>query len=79
MCDEITIAGESVSTNVANTIPPNVTSTISMDSDDKKLRYKMVCYKMVCILLVMKLLFKTAIIFYHYAKQRSKQLKVLLY
>ena len=35
---------ESVSTNVTNTILTNATSTMSIKSDDKEVRYKMYCY-----------------------------------
>ena len=40
MCDENIIATDSVSTNVTNTVPTNVTSAISINYDDKKIRYK---------------------------------------
>ena len=36
MCNEIIHAADSVSENVINTIPTNVISTISINSDDKK-------------------------------------------
>ena len=40
VCDENIIATDSVSTNVTNTVPTNVTSAISINYDDKKIRYK---------------------------------------
>ena len=40
LCDENIIATDSVSTNVTNTVPTNVTSAISINYDDKKIRYK---------------------------------------
>ena len=39
-CDEITSARNSVSTNVTNTALTNVTSSVSINSDDKKVRFK---------------------------------------
>ena len=49
VCDEIINATDSVSTNVINTIPTNITNTISknvtsiasINSDDKKVTYKL--------------------------------------
>ena len=40
VCNENIIATDSVSTNVTNTVPANVTSAISINYDDKKIRYK---------------------------------------
>ena len=40
VCDELI----SVSTNVTNTILTNVTSIVSIKSDDKEVIYKMGCY-----------------------------------
>ena len=40
VCDENIIATDSLSTNVTNTVPTNVTSAISINYDDKKIRYK---------------------------------------
>ena len=73
MCDEIISVTGSVSPNVASTISTNVTCTKSINSDDKKLRYKMNSYILHKFLIVIKLLFMITIIFYHYAKHRSKQ------
>ena len=39
-CDEITSARNGVSTNVTNTALTNVTSIVSINSDDKKVRFK---------------------------------------
>ena len=36
VCDKIISVWESASTNVTNTVPANVTSTVSINSDDKK-------------------------------------------
>ena len=51
-CDKIINDTGSVSTNVTNTIPTNmtntiltnVTNTVSINSNDKKVEYKMDCY-----------------------------------
>ena len=42
--DEIINATDSVSTNATKIIPTNATNTVSINSDDKKIRYKMDCY-----------------------------------
>ena len=60
---------------MANAILTNVTSTVSTNSDDMKVRYKMDCYIFNTVLLVIILLFTIAISWYHYAKHRSKQYK----
>ena len=44
MCDKIISVTGSVSPNVANTISANVTCAKSINSDHKKLRYKMNSY-----------------------------------
>ena len=62
-----------VSTNVANTISSNVTSTVSINSDEKKVRYKINCYILHMLLLATILLFIIVIICYHYTKHSSKQ------
>ena len=46
---------------------------MSMNSDNKKVRYKMDCYILHLILVVIILLFIIAFICYHYEKYRSKQ------
>ena len=51
---------DSISTNMIKTMSTNVTSTVSITSDDKKLRYKRNCYILNTVL----------IICYHYAKQK---------
>ena len=74
MCDEIinvtdsvsTIVRNSISTNVTSTMPTSIVSTVSINSDDKRLRYKMDCYILCTLLLVAILLFIIAIICYHY-------------
>ena len=43
-CDEVINFRDSVSTNVTNTISKNVTVTVPINSDDKKVRYKMDYY-----------------------------------
>ena len=73
VCDKITSVTGSVSSNVANTISTNVTCTKSINSDDKKLRYKMNSYILHKFLILIKLLFMITIIFYHYWKHRSKR------
>ena len=61
MCDKIITDADSVSTYV----PENVTSTASINSDDKKVRYKMDCYILHTVFLLVILLFIIAIICYH--------------
>ena len=65
VCDEIINVTDSVSTNVM--------STVSINADDKKVRYKMNGYVFHMFFLVDILLFMIAIIFYRYTKHRSKQ------
>ena len=60
LCDEIMYATDSVSTNVTN--------TVSINSDDSKVRYKMDCYIFHNFLLVIILLIIIALIWYHYTK-----------
>ena len=64
-CDEIIYVMNIVSTNV------------SINSDDKKVRYKKVCYILHTVLLVFMLLYMIAIICYHYAKNESKLKKCI--
>ena len=59
-----------LSTKITSTI---ATSTVSINSDSKKLRYKIACYILHTVLLVIILLSIITNIFYHYAKHRSKQ------
>ena len=73
MCDKIVNAANSVSTNVINTIPRNTTSTVSINSDDEKVRYKLDRYIFAHFLLVIILIFIMVIICYHYTKHKSKQ------
>ena len=65
MSDEIINVTDSVSIKITNTIPTNVTSTVSINSDHKKVRNKMDCYILHTFLLATVLLFITAIICYH--------------
>ena len=44
VCDKIITVMDSISTNVTNTISVIATSTVSINSDDKRVRYKMNCY-----------------------------------
>ena len=74
----INVTIDSVSTDMTNTISTNVTSTVSTNSDDKKVKYKMGSYILHTVLLVIILLFIILIIYYHYAKDRSKQINALL-
>ena len=58
-----------VSTKIINTLATNV----SINSYDKKLRYKIDYYILNAILVVIISLLIITIICYHYAKHRSKQ------
>ena len=69
-CDETMYAINIVLTNITNTI---ATSTVSINPDGKKRRYKIDCYILHTVLLVIALLLLITIIWYHYAKHRSKQ------
>ena len=65
VCDEIINATDSLSKNVTNTVPTNMANAIStnircvvsINPDDKKVRYKMDCYILITVLLVVVLLF----------------------
>ena len=70
--DEIINDADSVSTNVASTKQTNV----SINCDNKKVRYKIDCYILQTFLLVTILLFMIAIIFDHYIIYRSKQKQI---
>ena len=65
MLDEIINAADSVSTNVTNIILTNVTNNVSINADDKKVTYKILCYILHTVLVVIVLLFIIAIIRYH--------------
>ena len=70
MCNEII--------NITSNIPTNVTSTVSINSDDKKLRYKMDYYILDIVLLVIILLFLIAFVCCHYVnRSKQKRLEVL--
>ena len=68
-CDEILSVMDIASTKITNTIAKNV----SINSDDKKVRYKIDCYILHAVLLVIILLLIITVICYHFAKHRSKQ------
>ena len=68
-CDEIISVMDIISTKMINTMATNV----SIDSDDKKVRYKIDCYILRTVLLEIILLLIITIICYQYAKHRSKQ------
>ena len=78
MCDEIINVTDSLSTNVKNTITTNITNTIStnvtiivsINSNDKKVRYKMNCYILYMFQLVIILLLIIAIICHRYIRQK---------
>ena len=72
VCNEITYATDSVSTNVTSFISTNVRSTTEKNSDNKKERYQMNCSILYTVLLVIMLPFVIAIICHHYTKHRSE-------
>ena len=72
VCNEIVSITDSVSTNVISSVPANVTSNVSINFDNKKIRYKMNCYNLQMFMLVVILLFLITIICYHYTKHWSK-------
>ena len=53
-------------------VSTNVTSTVSINCHNKKVRYKIDCYILHKVLLVIILLLTITIICYYYAKHRSK-------
>ena len=59
-------------TSATNKISKNITGTVSINSDEKKVRYIMDCYILNKILLVTILLFMTGNICYHCVNHRSK-------
>ena len=69
MCDEIISVMDIVSTKITNAIVTNP----SINCHSEKVRYKIDCYILHTILLVIRLLLIIAIIYYHYAKHKSKQ------
>ena len=68
-CDEIISAMDMISTKLTNIIATNV----PINSDDKKVRYKIDCYILHTYLIVIISLLMIINIFYHYTKHRSKQ------
>ena len=67
--NEIVPVMDIVSKNMTNTIAGNV----SINSDDKEVRYKLSCYILHIVLLLIVLVLIITIICYHYANNRSKQ------
>ena len=64
--------------NIASNIPTNVTSTVSINSDDEDVRNKMDYYILHTVLLGIMLLFLIAIICCHYANiYKQKRFEVL--
>ena len=53
---------------MTHTTSMNVVSTVSINSDNKKVKYKMNCYALHMFLLAIILLLIIAIICYHYTK-----------
>ena len=53
---------------MANNVSTNASSTVSTNSDDKKVRHKLGCYIFHTVLLVIILIFIIAIISNRYAK-----------
>ena len=70
MCDEIM---DIVSTKMINTIGADVTSPASINFHRKNVRYKIDCYVFHAVFLVIIISFIITIIWYHYAKFRSKK------
>ena len=68
-CDEIISVMDIISTNMTNTIATKV----SINSYDKRVRYKIDSYILCKVLLVIILLLIITIVSYHHAMQRSKQ------
>ena len=67
-CDEIIDVMDIVWTKITNTIATNK----SINSDDKKVRYKIDWYILHIVLLMIIFLLITIIICYQYSKHRSK-------
>ena len=68
MCAKVINDRDSVSANVTNIVPTNVTTTVSINYDDKKVIYKINCYILYMVLLVIILLFIIAIIMQNIGK-----------
>ena len=71
MCDKIINDADSVPTNVTNTIITNIASAVLVNSDDKKVKYKMDCYILYIVLLVIMLPLIIAIIWCHYTEKKN--------
>ena len=65
---------KTVPSNMRNAILANVISTVSINSDRKKVRYKLNFYMLHPFLLAIILLFITGCC--HYTKCRSKQIRI---
>ena len=72
MCDKIINDADSVPTNVTNTIITNIASAVLVNSDDKKVKYKMDCYILYIVLLVIMLPLIIAIIWCHYTEKKKR-------
>ena len=70
VCDEFKYVTDIVSTNVANTIPANAISTLSINCHNKKVRYK-IGYILLVLLLITALFI--SMFTCHYHTNRSKQ------
>ena len=64
---------DTISTQMTNIVPINVTSTSSIICHSEKVRCKIGCYILCTVLLVIILQLIIAVICYHYAKHRLKQ------
>ena len=71
-CYEIISVMDAVSRKTTNSIATNV----SVNFDDKKVRYNIDCYILHTVLLVIILLLTITVICYHYVENRSKQRSV---
>ena len=63
--------------NASDTVSTNVTSILTANFHNNKVRYKMDCFNLHIVLLAIILLFITVIICCHYAKNRSKLKNIL--
>ena len=70
--DEIANAADSISPNVTT----NMTSTVSINFHNKKVRDKMDCHILHTVLLEIIQLFIIAITCFHYTKYRSKEKRI---
>ena len=77
IADDLVIVWDEVK-SVTDSVSTNVTSNVSINSDDKKIRYKMDCYILHMFLLVTILLFITVITCY-IMKNIGQKKKMLAY